>query len=259
MVAPQEVPMKPASRSIRTPLPLSSTLNKNLSAYVLSAAAAGVATLAAASPAAAEIVYTPTNQKIAGNTPLNLDLNNDGVIDFKLLNFAHFSTTPFGEDLDITAAIKENGFVGGTLRRFNYLAQALPAGVQVGASRQFLNKGANLAYASLTALTYVSGGQWKDATNRYLGLKFLIHGEIHYGWARLTVHANKHTEQVNAVLTGYAYETVANQPITTGKTSGTDDKASLTRPTDNPRPALPLALLALGSPGLALWRGKETN
>jgi len=252
--------MKPSSRSARTPSQFSSTLHNNLNAYTLSAAAAGVALLAMTPPAEAEIVFTPVNGRIANGSRFALDLNHDGVIDFTITNDLHLSTTPFGDDLDISPAVAGNGVWQGPRERYNQVdAAALPAGVSVGSGKPFTFQPVNMAYASLTAFTYVSGGPWKKAANRFLGLKFLINGEVHYGWARLTVLADKHKEEVAAVLTGYAYETVANQPILTGQVSGTAANASLTLPTETLRPAVPLALLALGSPGLAVWRRQETN
>jgi len=58
--------------------------------------------------------------------------------------------------------------------------------------------------------------------NRYLGLKFVIHGKVHYGWARLSVALGHHRQynDVSGTLTGYAYETIAGQGVTTGQTSG---------------------------------------
>ena len=66
----------------RTTTRLSATLDKGLVAYV---AAAGAGMLAA-QPAQGEVVYTPANTPIAVNTPLALDLNNDGIADFVLSN-----------------------------------------------------------------------------------------------------------------------------------------------------------------------------
>jgi hypothetical protein len=100
--------------------------------------------------------------------------------------------------------------------------------------------------------------------HRYLGLKFIIKGKIHYGWARLHVHW--HAPHISATLTGYAYETIANKPIITGKPTGTDDVekydpdsgAFLTDPIpDTPQPAS-LGMLALGAEGVPLWRRKES-
>ena len=68
--------------------------------------------------------------------------------------------------------------------------------------------------------TYSTWGQWKDVRNRYLGLKFVVDAETHYGWARLSVKDNR--SRMDAVLTGYAYETIPNKPIITGKTKGPD-------------------------------------
>jgi hypothetical protein len=250
-LTPQEAPMTRSSQSARTLSPIHSRLQKNLNAYALGATAAGVSFLAATPPASAEIVFTPADQKIANHAALNLDLNHDGMIDFKLMNFLHLSTTPFGEALSIAPTIQANGFVGGSPKRFYYFAAALPTGASVGPSRPFLDRKANMAFASLTAFTYVSGGPWKHAINRFLGLKFLINGEIHYGWARLTVLADKKREEVSATLTGYAYETVANQPIKTGQTKGTAEDTS-NAVSQSPEPQL--GLLALGSPGLSAWR-----
>jgi hypothetical protein len=236
---------------------LSSSLLNKLSAYTISAAAAGVAILAATPPADAEIVFTPVNGVIAPGDKYGIDLNNDGVIDFTIENDLHLSTTPFGDDLNIVPA-KGNGVWQGTREPYNGItAAALAAGVPVGAGKPFVFQNANMAYASLTAITYVSGGPWKRATNRFLGLRFVINGEVHYGWARLTVLANEHREEVHATLTGYAYETEANTPILTGRVSGTAD-ALLTPPTNSLEP-LNLGLLALGSPGLAVRRREELN
>jgi len=82
----------------------------------------------------------------------------------------------------------------------------------------------------------------------FLGLKFVVDGQAHYGWAHVTVGGN------STVLNGYAYETVPNQPLLTGKTSGpvAETQASLT-PIPEQQPAS-LGLLARGADGLAIWR-----
>jgi len=264
------------SPPLRTPAPVPSLLHNKLNAYTLTAAAAGVTILAVSPPAEAEIVFTPANGVIAQGSKYALDLNHDGVVDFTLFNDFHNSTTPFGCDLDISPAGKGNAFWQGAREHYGQItAAALRAGVPVGSGKPFAFKEANMAYASLVAgnPSYVSGGPWKNVTNRYLGLKFLINGEVHYGWARLTVLTDSHREDVRATLTGYAYETVANQSILTGQISESGPGASLTQPKDsrindahfndshaeNARAAVPLALLALGSPGLTAWRREETK
>jgi hypothetical protein len=104
---------------------------------------------------------------------------------------------------------------------------------------------------------WLNGG--KGVKNRYLGLKFKINGHFHFGWARLTVTIVKTV--LTATLTGYAYETIPNKSIIAGKTRGPDDASveasnkALTVLT--PIPAT-LGALALGSPGLSVWRREES-
>ena len=50
-----------------------------------------------------------------------------------------------------------------------------------------------------------------------MGLRFDIKGQSHYGWAHL-----QNVTVVGGTLTGYAYETIPNKPIITGKTKGPD-------------------------------------
>ena len=95
-------------------------------------------------------------------------------------------------------------------------------------------------------------GPWARATNRYLGLKFTIKGEVHYGWARLS--ASNFLNKV--VLTGYAYETVLNKSLKAGQTSEVagyeaDDAASVDAPVPQ---VLSLGLLARGADALEVWR-----
>jgi hypothetical protein len=70
---------------------VSKSVHKRLDLYALAAGTAGVSVLALAPLAAGEIVYTPTNQKIGFNVPFELDLNNDGIGDFQILNKHGFS------------------------------------------------------------------------------------------------------------------------------------------------------------------------
>jgi hypothetical protein len=92
--------------------------------------------------------------------------------------------------------------------------------------------------------------------NRYLGLKFKIKGKTHYGWARLSVEASKRPYEITAVLTGYAYETIPGKPIIAGATRGPDDAVQAAS-INMPVPAT-LGALAMGAPGLSIWRREES-
>jgi hypothetical protein len=68
----------------------------------------------------------------------------------------------------------------------------------------------------------------------------------------LSVSINKKPCRVEAVLTGYAYETVAGKPIITGATSANEEASGQTLPNAT------LGALALGSTGVVARRQEES-
>lgn len=102
-----------------------------------------------------------------------------------------------------------------------------------------------------------SAGNWRDVHGLYLGLKFVIGTETHYGWARFNVtNGGQSGAAITATLTGYAYESVANRPILTGKTHGPTGPEPLAMNPTPPQPAT-LGVLARGAMGLTAWRREE--
>jgi hypothetical protein len=238
---------------------LSESVHRQLSMYALAASAAGLGFLTSSQSADAKIVYTPAHAVVQRGWPgiVSLDLNHDGITDFNFQNWWN-SNTSIGPEgfLSVLPAQRTNQTWGhSTGNHFVFFASALKAGVQVGPKAPFF-------WASINFWMSESNyGPWKDAKNRYLGLKFAIKGKTHYGWARLSVSSNPENRKITAILTGYAYETIANKPIIAGKTKGPDDfsaeepDAALTMPT--PQRAT-LGALALGAPGLSIWRREES-
>jgi hypothetical protein len=96
-------------------------------------------------------------------------------------------------------------------------------------------------------------GPWANQKNKYLGVEFFIGGELHYGWIRLTVMIVEDA-LMDATITGYAYEAVANQSIHAGQLS---DEASVLA-ASAPKAAPSLGALALGLTGLRFWRREES-
>jgi hypothetical protein len=238
---------------------LSSALDKRLLAYASAASAAGVGLLAVAQSAEAKIVYTASNTTIEEDVPLNLDLNNDGITDF-VLNYAFDSGKRHQEGGFASALIIYPGQTGNEVWGIHSAkgfecAAALPGAVNVGAGAAFQAQYLPLWQASGS---YTRGGTahcpWASKhRGAFLGLKFVIGGQIHYGWAHITVT----NSLAGTVLNGYAYETVANQPILTGKANGPVEEASSISPMlDSPQPAT-LGLLARGERGLAIWRKSD--
>lgn len=246
----------------RSPAKLPASTHKQLNMYALAASVAGVG-LMVTQTAEAKIVYTPKHLVLPYGKTF-IDLNHDGVTDF----YFDLLTSNAGESnqLDV-AGVKSKNVIWGS-----FLASALPAGVKIGNSSK-RHTGILMAAAnSGTCTTNKSAcgtGKWANVSDRYLGLKLYIKGKVHYGWARLNVliGGGRHHEQaprIDATLTGFAYETIPNKSIITGKTHGQDDAeydpgpgASLTNPIpDIPQPSS-LGALALGAPGLSIWRRKE--
>jgi hypothetical protein len=250
--------MKPSSRQSKSPFKLHESLNKQLSMYSVAAGAAGVGILALAQPAEARIVYTPANVKIVPNKGLTFfDLNHDGIPDFGLSNIYTHSSYQASGFLKVVQAQAANEVWDVTSKGF-LCAAAVPKNTRIGPKGHFRKDpttGLAMAFSNMEG-TYF--GPWRKVKQDYLGLKFVIKGKTHFGWARLK--GNFNSFPYAATLTGYAYETIPNKPIITGKTKGLDDisvevpDAALTIPT--PGPAT-LGILALGSPGVSIWRREE--
>jgi len=231
---------------------LADGLEKSVSAYAVAASAAGVSLLALSAPAHARIVYTPANVTIAINGGcIPVDLNHDGIADFCFSN----SQTGFADSHPQCLRVQANGSANEVWGRGNWqsfrpgvFASALRAGFKVRSNKSYFQKGTSdfwlMGFFGVASSSTASYGQWWFTQHRYLGLKFVINGDIHYGWARLDVPSPGSA----ATLTGYAYETIPNKPIITDKTKGPDvitlEPASLGR-------------LAQGASGISAWREKK--
>jgi hypothetical protein len=238
----------------RSETSLNARMEKYLSGYATAAVAAGVSLLALSRSADAKIVYTPANTNIPTNGgPVPLDLNHDGIVDFSFLNL---STQAIAWSFTASAKVQGNrmwgkGSFAGILGPGPFVfASALRARFEVGPNRSYFKNGDHGVIAAGFESNYGTGtfGQWLYTKYRYLGLKFMIDGQIHYGWARVSVTKLNNKIGVAATLTGYAYETIPNKPIVAGKTKGPDVITW--------EPAT-LGHLAQGASGISAWREKK--
>jgi hypothetical protein len=243
--------------------------SRRIEGYSLVAGVAGVSLLALTPPSQAEIIYKATHHVIGNGGRYKLDLDHDGTSDLTIRNLSSQTCSTAGNcyNYEVLAAKLARG---NEVVHNIYGAVAMKPGMEIGPRHVFRG--------GLEAMARVGSGgggtgSWIDVSNRYMGVKFKIKGETHYGWARLSVQVKP--LQIAATLTGYAYETIPNKPIIAGKTCGVSDDpapgsdaaspanpdpgASLTNPIpDTPQPAS-LGMLALGARSVPLWRRKESQ
>jgi hypothetical protein len=260
---------------------LNSGLEKSLSAYASAAVAAGVSLLAMTRFADAKIVYTPAHTNISVNNrdPVLLDLNHDGIADFSFWNTSKSACC--GQlvlDLQIGCAAvplsshrstcrSQNNEIWGRGTVSERFASALHAGFPVRANKGHFQQAPKLvgSYPPIGPVARMAGfgeadfsgfpssqtsGQWLYTKHRYLGLQFTVAGQVHYGWARVAVTRDLTQRGLQVTLTGYAYETIPNKPIITGKTKGPDVVTF--------EPAN-LGHLAQGASGIPVWRKSGGN
>jgi hypothetical protein len=272
-MTPRSSQTESASKSRRR-AELSPQLEKSMSAYASAALAAGVSLLAIAKSAEAKIVYTPADVKIPVNGgAVPLDLNHDGIVDFVFSN-VFYRTGSERQSINTVyvgtgggnARNTGNKFWGqGSMSASQRFASALHAGISVRSNKSHFQKRTKGVMARVWVDYFQpgpaapciphtggcvsgTGGQWLYTRNRYLGLRFLIDGHAHYGWARVVVNRPATGNSIVATLTGYAYETVPDKPIITGATDG-PDVITLEPVT--------LGRLAQGSGAITTWRVKK--
>jgi hypothetical protein len=204
----------------RRPIKLIPTLEKRLSAYALTAAAVGLGTALAPPNAEAKVVYVPATKVLtSGSFTLPIQGGNGAGWTF----FDGFHVQSFSFDTLSVRPLNGAAVVAG-----NGYAEALAAGASIGPDAAFQSSPIRMEkveFLSDSSLT-MAYGPWANVSNRYLGLRFVLNGETHYGWARFSVaNSGSLTGGVHnkATFTGYAVESVADRPIQAGTTSGPEE------------------------------------
>jgi len=248
--------MKRSSRP-RTAAELSKSLHQRLNAYALAASAAGAGVLALAPPAEAKIVYTKAH--VVVGRPFALDLNHYGIVDFYIL--IAYSESHYKHELSVCQVMSSyhgpfcRSSPTNEIRAVESVNREFAAALHPSAKIQ---RGDRFGYVlpmgglrGLNKTTYFWYGPWVDGgkgvRDRYLGLKFKIKGQFHFGWARITVKTT--SDNFKAIVTGYAYETIPGKAIVAGKTKGPDVTTVY---------SASLGHLAAGASAIPAWRVKQT-
>jgi hypothetical protein len=240
----------------RSDVSLDSSLEKRLKGYALAATAAGVSVVAFAQASDAEIVYTNVSKPVILNgAPLSIDVNNDGVADFTLTNFSSL-TGGLGFFFLAAAPAQSGNEVLQVTSHGKIVAAALSSGHPIGAKSSFRKNPPHLYMARQKFNTAAGStyGPWLSVEYAYLGLKFVIQGQTHYGWAQVKFSQTGGFR--SATLSGYAYESVADQPIAAGKKTGATNEVNHGNPSaTDVTPRVPtLGVLAAGACCLPHWR-----
>ena len=244
---------------------LSKATDRRLKTYAMAAMAAGVGAMALAQAAEGEVVITKKKIPIPVSSyffppphPVYISLNNNGVNDF---SFSLYSFNYHSRDMDLGVRPLEGGAVLGKEQAgvngfSHFYASMLKRGAKIGPSAHFSSAGnpiveRQLHWANSSSQTFNrTYGNWGgNPSNTYLGVRFLIDGETHYGWVRLAVGTSP-LYGISATITAYAYETEANKKILAGvPEGGSAEVVNRTGPS--------LGALAAGAEGLPRWRNSQ--
>ncbi|MBK6447005.1 MAG: T9SS type A sorting domain-containing protein [Bacteroidetes bacterium] len=175
----------------------------------------------------AQIIYTDVNPdsvisavSIPSTTSYNIDLNNDGISDFKISCRRTFGICPLDPSSRLytnfisDSALNSNAVVAAT----STLASAMNFNDSIYSGLSFSPSGylrRNSAGGPCTG----TSGVWPNSIDCYLGLKLIVGSNTYYGWARMQVSVGSGIP--SCTIKDYAYNSIPNQPILAGQTSTT--------------------------------------
>lgn len=236
MLKPATNSREQTRRAARKPSRISPALNHRLSAYALSATAAGVATVACSTLAEAQPVCNTRTQQISNIGTLPLNPADSAVAPFNIAQTTLFIYTAFTGGFISTQW--NRGFFAPNSARANALLGPgsfpanLASGSLIGPSGKFgkgqsygllftYGKGIYLASQGHGTIANHRGNFNLQQTN-YVGFRFSgSDSKIHYGWARLSVSFKPGRSGLYATthILGSAYESSPNTAIAAGSCS----------------------------------------
>ncbi|HVI10307.1 MAG TPA: hypothetical protein VND65_18605 [Candidatus Binatia bacterium] len=247
----------------KTPVRLPEFLSQRLNAYTATAAAAGVGVLACAMPAEAAPVCKSLSVELRFTNTYPLNPAGQGAAPFNIAQ-TRMSYSPITTGHSTFLWLNRGFLVPNTAGAKALLGpDDFPAdvafGAEIGPSGKF-GKGASyglLFTYGFGNLSRVGGGtKLKHRGNldltqeNYLGYQFSESGQVHYGWARLTVtYENPPDSNTVIHIQGYGYESSPKTAIAAGN-CGTGEKANTVAPASDTNPQKQsLGELALGATG----------
>lgn len=212
-----------------------SLLKKNLVGY--SSIAAII--IASSKESNGQIIYSDLNPDVIvkpitnswgdkyNDTTVLMDLNNNGVVDFKIhINFYSYNNpqsscdsarneiVPYGQN-SIMFSSSGVSSSGDTI----IVAAKLDLNALIGPDTAFINDDLWLYRQQGHYISYYGGycsyskkGVWRDAFNNFIGVKFIEGGNTYYGWVRLAA-----SDGDTYAIRDYAYNASPGEPIQAGQ------------------------------------------
>lgn len=188
------------------------------------------------STANAGIVYTdidPDSVRVGNDNATSeyfyIDLDLNGVDDFQIGMFnaqmnsmrTYTWNGVWASGINTSSLASTSNAIAYSGAAFSYkLTLPLSAGSTIGASRSFsyYNLLGAVSYWSTVSSNGGNGyfGNFTNQGEKYMGLRFTVGGNIHYGWARVQVDSANY----GFTLMDYAYETCPNTSIQAGMMTG---------------------------------------
>lgn len=183
--------------------------------------------------AAAQIVYTdvvPDSVFNDANGTLSLDLNKDGIVDFKLITksktitAATCSGSKTNKYLRVSPADTHNAVLSNS-----NLPSALSLNATIDSGSQIWKNTASQLMGADTfrCNAYMGGGRprpsvwvnlgsgnFRNTTDKYLAVRFYAGTQLYYGWIRFSVTSN-----LTVTLKDYAYQSSGAKTILAGQTN----------------------------------------
>lgn len=193
------------------------TIRKKLKAYSITAGS-----LTAAAAAQGQIMHTDLipDVVIDSNAIYNLDVNNDATPELTLNAYNYIDSVSggtYGFSLIYVIPPATNAVLGNMFMNSYPFPTALNAGDSIKpASTDWRDALVNNGDQYLSVVTpgpvY---GNWTGISDKYIGIRFTIGSQAHYGWARLSVAATGDVITIKE----YAYNSTPGVGIVAGQTN----------------------------------------
>lgn len=180
--------------------------------------------LTGVSQVSGQIIYTDVDPDEGGSgVTYTLDMDNDNNAEFQIRHFDESNGGSSLNSLFVGPALDASANAGNSIIASSVSGFAYPLvlnegdAISAGNANWKDNLGQSLNASSC------SSGNWCNETDKYLGLRFKIGNDVHYGWARLDVG----TSGADWLIKDYAYNSVAGESIDAGETGDMSVKNTL--------------------------------